>query len=109
LDNCIADKLISHGFVETLAKNLSSFKNLSKKTAKILMEDWVGSVSCNLRSFEKLDNAVAQILINNGYYDVIARDIDMFKNLTNKTLLSLLVNCTKYRGRIMLYRSVFPN
>lgn len=109
LDNGIADKLISHGFVETLAKNLSSFKNLSKKTAKILMEDRVGSVSCNLRSFEKLDNSVAQILINNGYYNVIARDIDMFKNLTNKTLLSLLVNCTKYRGRIMLYRSVFPN
>ena len=84
-------------------------KNLSKKTAKILMEDWVGSVSCNLRSFEKLDNSVAQILINNGYYNVIARDIDMFKNLTNKTLLSLLVNCTKFRRRIMLCRLVFPN
>lgn len=109
LDDDIAGKLISYGFVETLAKNLSSFKNLSKETAKFLMKDWVANVSCNLRSFKKLDDAVAQILINNGYYNVIARDIDIFKNLTNKTLLSLLVNCTKFRRRIMLCRSVFPN
>ena len=109
LDVDIAERLIKHGFMESLAKNLSSFEKLNQKIAKAIMEKWMGSVACNLKSFENLDNSVAKTLIENNYYDAVARDIASFKSLTNETLLSLLVKCNKYKGRILLYRSIFPN
>lgn len=109
LDVDIAERLIKHGFMESLAKNLSSFEKLNQKIAKAIMEKRMGSVACNLKSFENLDNSVAKTLIENNYYDAVARDIASFKSLTNETLLSLLVKCNKYKGRILLYRSIFPN
>ena len=107
LDDEVANKLIEKKYIENLAKNLFSFKNLNKKIAKSLKKNRIGAVASNLGSFTGLDDEVAHALIENGYYNNVSWNIYRFENLSNETLLALLVNCDKYKRLLVEYRFVF--
>ena len=109
LDSDIANILIKNGHIKKLAKSLFSFQNLDKNTAKILSENRIGAVASNLSAFVALDDEIAQILIKNKYYDAISWNIDKFENLSNETLIALLVNCTKHKWLLIKNNSKFPN
>lgn len=107
LSNEIAAKLIQKWFTDDVAKNLSSFYWLDKKTAKILMKDRCWSVAYELRRFENLDDNIAKLLINNWEYDQISFSISSFSNLSLETLLSLLMNTKKHRNLLVINSDKF--
>ena len=109
LDSDIANILIKNGYIKNLAKSLFSFQNLNKKILKILSRDRIGAVASNLSAFKSLDDEIAQILIKNKYYDAISWDIDRFENLSNKTLIALVVNCTKHKRSLIKNKSKFSD
>lgn len=107
LSNDIAKKLIRNWYLEDLAKNLPNFQGLDKNTAKILIKDRYWCFKYSLLSFTKLDNQIAYILINNKDYNELARYIGSFDHLNNDILITLLVNCTKYKQILLYNREVF--
>lgn len=107
LDNKIAESLIDLWYTHDIIVNLTTFKNLNKKTAWILIKHSPWNVAYGLSCFIDLDNKIAELLITEKYYDLVASNISRFQNLKLNTLLKLLINCSKYKNRLIEYRNIF--